>query len=115
MKCSFSLHAKVSPPCHWPESFAPDPNDRFGSAREFAHALSGILGGSQNSGHSQILLARAVKAAQGWMNGKPARAQSQVPSSQPSWDEVENQFSTMMELPMIEEELGDNAVYAGTL
>jgi hypothetical protein len=65
------------------------------------------LRGAQNSGHSQILLARAVKAAQGWMKGKPPRAPSQVPSSQPSWDEVENQFSSLIELPMIEEELGD--------
>jgi len=89
------------------KALAPDPENRFASAREFAHELSVILGGAQNSGHSQILLARAVKAAQGWMKGKPPRAPSQVPSSQPSWDEVENQFSNLIELPMIEEELGD--------
>lgn len=89
------------------KALSEDPADRFDSAREFAHELSVILGGAKNSGHSQILLARAVKAAQGWMRGKPPRSKSQGPGSQPSWDEVESQFSSVSALPMIEEDLGD--------
>jgi serine/threonine-protein kinase len=90
------------------KALAPNPADRFASAREFAHELSVILGGAGNSGHSQILLGRAVRAAQGWMLGKLPRSQSQQgPSSQPSWNEVESQFSSISALPMIEEDLQD--------
>ncbi len=92
------------------KALAPDPEDRFSSAREFALALSRVLGGSQNAGHSQMLLGRAVTAAQGWMKGKPARRPT-TSTSNPSWSEVEEKFSSVSALPMIEEELGDVDVW----
>jgi serine/threonine-protein kinase len=84
------------------KALAPDPSDRFASAREFAHALSSILGGAKNSTRSQQVLARAVRAAQHWMKDKPGRPVTS--SSHPTWQEVEDQFSSVSALPMIEGE-----------
>jgi serine/threonine protein kinase len=87
------------------KALAPEPADRFASAREFAHALSCILGGPKNSSQSQQVLARAVKASQYWMKGKPGRPVTST--SHPTWQEVETQFSSVSALPMIEGEHQD--------
>ncbi len=80
------------------------PEDRFASAREFAHALSILLGGAQSSGDAQLLLGRAVREAKEWLAKKGFEPAPEATPGQPSWQSVEMKFSSMSELPRVEED-----------
>ncbi len=90
------------------QALALEPDERFASAREFALALSKTLGGAKTAADAQALLARAVKAAQGWLEDPsttPNHNVAPVDSSEPSWEDVELQFSTISAMPAVDEAL----------
>jgi serine/threonine protein kinase len=86
-----------------------EPDDRFATAREFALALSKTLGGAKTSADAQALLARAVNAAQGWLENPETMPKNSeaapVDPNEPSWEDVELQFSTISAMPAVDEAL----------
>lgn len=88
------------------KALAADPEHRYASARECAHALSILLGGAQSAGDAQFLLARAVRDAQGWLaqRGFDASAPTAPAAPAPSWQDIEMHFSTITELPAVDED-----------
>ncbi len=85
-----------------------EPEERFDSAREFALALSKTLGGAKTAADAQNLLARAVKASQGWLKDPsttPQHHAKPADSGESSWEEVEMQFSRISAMPAVDEAL----------
>lgn len=95
------------------KALARDPANRFASAREFAMALSVLLGGAKNSERAQSLLGQAVGEVRRWRS-EEARVTALDASQQPvaanatdastSWEAVDIEFSDIAELPRVKED-----------
>ncbi len=89
--------------------------DRFGSAKEFALALSEILGGAKMSQGAQKLMGEAVHEVRRWRSEEARIRSSADPVSKPeievpevektkaAWEAVELQFSKVAALPPMQE------------
>ena len=95
------------------KALARDPTDRFSSAREFAMALSVLLGGAKNSERAQTLLGQAVGEVRRWrgeeagataQEASPKSAAANAVDASTSWEAVDIEFSEIAELPRVEED-----------
>ena len=84
------------------KALAVDPGNRFGSSREFAMALSMLLGGAKNAEATQELLARAVSEVRRWRSEEAALQASSPATSETSWDAVDVEFSDVAKLPLVD-------------
>ncbi|MCP4447691.1 MAG: serine/threonine protein kinase [Myxococcales bacterium] len=88
------------------KSLSVKPEDRFSSAREFAMALSELLGGSRNADRAQELLSQAVGEVKRWRSEEAlltANGDTPVEAST-SWEDVEIEFSEVAKLPKVEQD-----------
>lgn len=82
-----------------------DPADRFSSSREFAMALSVLLGGAKRAEATQQHLARAVNEVRRWRREEAAlnTNESSAAESTTSWEAVDIEFSETAKLPLVNE------------
>ncbi len=82
-----------------------NPEHRFSNAREFALALSTLLGGVKNAEKAQGLLGDAIGEVRRWRQEEAAlRSSGRSSAASTSWEDIDIEFSEVASLPMIEED-----------
>jgi serine/threonine-protein kinase len=87
------------------KALALNPGERFSSAREFALALSMLLGGAKKAEATQAFLAKAVNEVRRWRSEEAALQASQGAESDTSWETLDMEFSEVAKLPLVDETL----------